>query len=306
MQHDHQHDHQHHDDDQATAVPADRQAVCIVTGDTFDRQAAKEAGHYADYEGQTYYFCCATCVRLFTAEPGKYVGSGRDNVSLTLSQKENLVDNVWSFRFVSSQPLTWVPGQFIRVELAHEQPDDEGIKRWFTITSTPHDGYIQITTRLTGTTFKRALKELAIGDRLALIEKPAGDFIWQEDEKPLVFIAGGIGITPFYSMLKARGHSGQPVKATLIYNGRDDKLPFTAEFDEAASRHPEFNVHYVLGKPLTAEDVAGLVPEMGDSLVYISGPEPMVEALDAQLERSGIDRSKVRKDFFPNYTDATY
>lgn len=306
MEHNHTHHHHHDDHHHDIAIPEDRQAVCIVTGDIFDIQAAKAAGHYADYAGQTYFFCCATCLRLFKAEPVKYIHSNHQSTSLTLAAKENLADNVWAFRFTLPQPLTWVPGQFIRVELPHEQPDTEGTKRWFTISSTPHDGYLQITTRITDTTFKQALHQLAVGDTIKLVEKPDGNFVWREDENPLVLIAGGIGITPFYSMLKARGHSGQAVAAILIYNGRDDKLPFMAEFAEASKRHPELRVHYVIGKQLTARHVAELVPELTSSQVYISGPEPMVESLAAQLERVGVDQSRLHQDFFPNYSETDY
>ena len=200
----------------------------------------------------------------------------------------------------------WTPGQFIRIEIPHDNPDEEGTKRWFTISSTPHDGFIQVTTRVTSTTFKQALAALAVGDEVQLIEQPDGDFVWQESDKPLVFIAGGIGITPFYSMLKARDHSGQPVSATLIYNGRTDELPFKVEFEEASRRHPEFKVHYVIGEQLTTEKLTELVPNISSSQVYISGAESMVEALGKQLEENGLANDNLHQDFFPHYNEESY
>lgn len=217
-----------------------------------------------------------------------------------------MVDNIWAFRFEAQEPIPWTPGQFIRVELSHDNPDDEGTKRWFTISSTPHDGYIQITTRVTDTTFKQALAALPIGGTINLVERPDGDFVWQESDKPLVFVAGGIGITPFYSMLKNRGHSGQPVSATLIYNGRTDDLPFKADFNEASKRHPEFHVHYIIGEQLTVDKLTKLVPELAQSEVYVSGPEPMVEALGEQLRANGISDQNLHEDFFPHYNKDTY
>ena len=68
---------------------------------------------------------------------------------LRLKEKEHLADNIWAFRFTPGQPLSWTPGQFIRIEIPHDNPDKEGTKRWFTISSTPHDGFMQITTRIT-------------------------------------------------------------------------------------------------------------------------------------------------------------
>jgi ferredoxin-NADP reductase len=107
-------------------------------------------------------------------------------------------------------------------------------------------------------------------------------------------------------MLRSRGHSGQPVLATLIYNGRTDDLPFKAEFDEASKRHPEFHVHYVIGDQLTVNMLTRIVPELALSEVYVSGPEPMVEALGEQLRASGISDQNLHEDFFPHYNKDTY
>ena len=306
--HDHEHHHHHHGDAPAVdpATLDDTQAICPVTGDVVVKAESEALGHSRQHDGQTYYFCCATCVQLFDKNPEKYTHQTHSTDTLTLASKENLVDNVWAFRFEADTPISWTPGQFIRVELPHDNPDDEGTKRWFTISSTPHDGYIQITTRVTDTTFKQALAALPIGSTINLVEQPDGDFVWQESEKPLVFIAGGIGITPFYSMLKARGHSGQPVSATLIYNGRTDELPFKVEFEEASRRHPEFKVHYVIGEQLTTEKLTELVPNISSSQVYISGAESMVEALGKQLEENGLANDNLHQDFFPHYNEESY
>lgn len=306
--HDHEHHHHHHGDAPAVdpATLDDTQAICPVTGDVVVKTEAEALGHSRHHDGQTYYFCCATCVQLFDKNPEKYTHQTHSTDTLTLTSKENLTDNIWAFQFKADTPISWTPGQFIRVELPHDNPDDEGTKRWFTISSTPHDSYIQITTRVTSTSFKQALAALPIGSTINLVEQPDGDFVWQESEKPLVFIAGGIGITPFYSMLKARGHSGQPVSATLIYNGRTDELPFKVEFEEASRRHPEFKVHYVIGEQLTTEKLTELVPNISSSQVYISGAESMVEALGKQLEESGLANDNLHQDFFPHYNEESY
>ena len=307
--HDHHEHHHHHHGDAPAVDPAtldDTQAICPVTGDVVVKAESEALGHSRQHDGQTYYFCCATCVQLFDKNPEKYTHQTHSTDTLTLASKENLVDNVWAFRFEADTPISWTPGQFIRVELPHDNPDSEGTKRWFTISSTPHDGYIQITTRVTDTTFKQALAALPVGGTINLVEQPDGDFVWQESEKPLVFIAGGIGITPFYSMLRSRGHSGQPVLATLIYNGRTDELPFKVEFEEASRRHPEFKVHYVIGEQLTTEKLTELVPNISSSQVYISGAESMVEALGKQLEENGLANDNLHQDFFPHYNEESY
>jgi ferredoxin-NADP reductase/YHS domain-containing protein len=311
---DNHHDHHHHGT-QAHDIPTDRVAVCAVTGDTIDIADAEQLGHFRDIKGKRFYFCCPTCAQLFDKEPEAYADQhlGHEHHhhvptsgTLRLKEKEHLVDNVWSFRFTTDLPLLWTPGQFIRIEIPHENPDDEGTKRWFTISSTPYDSFIQITTRVTGTSFKQALAALTIGETVRLIEQPDGDFVWQESDKPIVFIAGGIGITPFYSIVKARALSGQPVPAILVYNGRTDDLPFKSEFEEVSTRHPEFTVHYIIGEPLTAERLINLVPDITTSDVYVSGPEPMVETIGKELEENGLHKDGLHQDFFPHYNEANY
>jgi ferredoxin-NADP reductase len=225
---------------------------------------------------------------------------------LKLIEKEHLVDNVWAFRFEPSEPMTWTPGQFIYVELPHDNPDKEGTKRWFTVSSAPSDGFMQITTRVTDSTFKHALAALNVGDVIPLIDKPDGDFVWQNTDRPLVFLAGGIGVTPFYSILKQRFHDSQPLNVTLVYGGRTADLPFKAELDKWAAADDNFTVHYVIGEPMTAEGLAQLLPQLNESLVYLSGPEPMVEALGDQLKAHGLPAEQLKQDFFPNYTQANY
>lgn len=166
---------------------------------------------------------------------------------------------------------------------------------------------MQITTRVTKSTFKQALSKLEPGDTvLQLVEEPDGDFVWQDSDLPIVFVAGGIGITPFRSILKQRAHDGQPVNVTLIYGGRSDNLPFRDELEAWSGAQPNLRVHYSIGKPLTAEDLARLVPGLNQSLVYLSGPEPMVESLGDELKAHGLPEVQPKQDFFPNYDEQTY
>jgi ferredoxin-NADP reductase len=226
--------------------------------------------------------------------------------ALKLVNKENLVDNVWAFRFEPSEPMHWTAGQYMRVELPHENPDAEGTKRYFTVSSAPYEHIAQITTRVTGTTFKTALAALPIGAEMPLLAMPEGDFIWEGSDKPLIFVAGGIGITPFYSILKQRVNDHQPINVTLVYGNRTDQIPFQPEFDQWHAVNPQFKVQYVIGEPLTGKKLAELNPDLNKAEVYVSGPEPMVEALGEQLKAAGLPDAQLKQDFFPNYTESNY
>lgn len=226
---------------------------------------------------------------------------------LTLTEKENLVDNVWAFRFQPSEPLNMAAGQYVHVKLPHDSPDEEGDERWFTNSAAPYEGLVQITTRVTDSTFKQALSKLEPGSTaVESLDAPEGDFVWEDSEHPIVFVAGGIGVTPFRSILKQRAHDDQPLNLTLVYNSRTADVPFRDELDQWTNANPGLKVHYVPGTRLTAENIAELVPDLNNSLVYVSGPEPMVEALGNDLKAHGLAEAQLKQDFFPNYNETNY
>ena len=223
-----------------------------------------------------------------------------------LIEKQQLVDNIWSFKFKTSEPLTWVAGQYAEVELSHNPADEGGTKRFFTNSAAPYEGIYQITTRISESSFKQALLKLGVGDRsLKLVSQPEGDFVWQDSEKPLVFIAGGIGITPFYSILKQRIHDGLSINATLVYGSRTAEVAFKNELDEWASKGL-LKVQYEVGTRLDASSLSQIVPDFNNHLVYISGPEPMVEALGNDLTEHGLPKNQLKQDYFPYYDETNY
>lgn len=230
----------------------------------------------------------------------------KDHIKLTLVDKQNLTANVWSFRFKPTRPLSWTAGQYIWVELLHDNPDAEGARRWFTISSAPYEEIVQITTRITDSTFKQALRALPLGGGLELLEKPDGDFIWHDTLLPKVFVAGGIGITAFHSMCKERVHDGLPLNTTLLYANRDENIAFKNEFDDWAQHHSEFELRYLTGVQLSADSLVEQQPTILHSLVYLSGPEAMVKSIGDQLLERGLPQAQLRLDALLNYTPQNY
>jgi ferredoxin-NADP reductase len=88
---------------------------------------------------------------------------------------------------------------------------------------------------------------------------------------------------------------------TLIYGNRDADIPFNDELEQWAAADPQFRVHYLTGMPLTSESLAKIEPHLNRSLVYISGPEPMVKALGDELIRHGLPQSQLRLDALSHY-----
>ena len=80
-------------------IPQEFQAYCTVAGDLLDTRIAKEKDLTAEYEGQTYYFCCPPCKPTFLANPAKYASGKAESSTMTFVEKVHVSGNVWSFSF---------------------------------------------------------------------------------------------------------------------------------------------------------------------------------------------------------------
>lgn len=228
-------------------------------------------------------------------------------MKISLVGKSHVIDNIWSFVFEPESVMEYDAGQYVRVKLDHPNPDDEGFKRFFTNSAAPHEGVLQIVTRLTGSTFKNALSKLKEGATdLELLEAHDGDFIWQDTDRPILLVAAGIGVTPYHSILKQRVHNGERIPATLLYNGRNRDLPWVDYFAELEASHPEFAVVYQIDERVTIETLRSRFPLLNESLVYLSGPEAMVEDVGEHLKQAGLPEDQLMQDWFPNYDESSY
>lgn len=226
-------------------------------------------------------------------------------MKLILQQSLRAASDAMTFIFTADQTITWRAGQFIEYQLEHQNPDNRGISRWFTIASAPHENYVQLTTRISapGSSFKRALLDLKIGDVINAHE-PEGDFCVDDPAQQYVFIAGGIGITPFRSIMLDLHERNEPLNITLLYaNNTPDQTVFRAEIDKLNTDHPEMDVHYVFAPDHIHESlIRDIVPVLQEPMFFVSGPEPMVETLGKSLLDMGIPRPHLKQDFFPNYS----
>jgi ferredoxin-NADP reductase len=224
-------------------------------------------------------------------------------MKLHFVKKEQEIEGVYSFYFEPEQELTWEAGQFLHYTLNHPNADDRGMKRWFTISTAPYEKLVRITTRINSdrsSSFKSALMQLKEGNEIEA-EAPEGDFVFGDLNKKYVFFAGGIGITPFRSILAQLDHDNTDFKVDLLYANRDDSLVFGDELAELEQKHANFHIHKFIGDDHVTLDT--LKPYMDDpnTIIYVSGPEPMVEDFDKQLKDAGLSEDRVKGDYFPNY-----
>lgn len=221
-----------------------------------------------------------------------------------LISKKTEIPGVESFIFEPSEPLVWKAGQYAHYRLPHEPADDRGVERWFTIASAPFEKQVMITTRVApekGSTFKAALEALPVG---ASIESDYvdGDFTVGDATQEYVFIAGGIGITPFRAILKEADHAGIKLRVTLLYGNRDTQVAFKDELNAWSKNNPNLAIRYLTSpERIDEHTIAELVSDLQTPLFYISGPEPMVKSLGATLEKIGVPAGHIKLDDFPGY-----
>lgn len=223
---------------------------------------------------------------------------------LKLIKRKTEVPGVESFIFAPAEPLSWRAGQFLHYVLHHRPTDERGSDRWFTVASAPFESEVMITTRFTNeksSTFKQTLGALHIGESIEISDID-GDFVVDDPSAELVFIAGGIGITPFHSILKEADHAGSKLRVTLIYANRNNDIVFKDELEKFAKNNPGLAIHYIVAPERVDENMLKkLVPNLQTPIFYVSGPEPMVKSLSAVLEGMGVAKEKIKQDDFPGY-----
>jgi ferredoxin-NADP reductase len=229
--------------------------------------------------------------------------------------RDMVAERTMAFRFAKPADWTYRAGQYIRMTLLDPpQTDAEGNSRDFSISSAPSEDVIMITSRLRDTAFKRVLQAMPIGT-VVKIEGPFGDLRLHNAARPAVVLTGGIGITPFRSILIETIRSGglrYPV--VLFYaNRRPQDAAFLEELRDLAARDPNLTLVPAMsgldaGDAWEGErgriDAAMLrrhLDGVTDAVYYLTGPPGMVRGLHAMLIDAGVDEDDVRTEEFTGY-----
>lgn len=230
----------------------------------------------------------------------------------TLDHAEPLAPNITTYWFRTEGPVSYTAGQFTELRLPHDNADDRGDKRWYTLSSSPTEELLAITTKFAkdkGSSFKQTLRQLQPGTQAGMAD-PMGDFVLPKDPGiPLVLVAGGIGITPYRSMVKWLLDTGERRDIHLLYSlstakeivFRDLLEAYGLKLDIIISDPPEG--WQGLSGTLTAERILDIAGDMNGKQLYLSGPEPMVESFDKDLKKLGLLNDQIVTDFFPGYVE---
>ncbi len=247
-----------------------------------------------------------------------YLISPKFKAVLQLTAIRKLATDTYEFVFAGRLPA-FKPGQYAEWTLAADSSDSRGNRRYFTLASSPTERDVRLGIKFYdgASTFKRHLNEFTAGSPI-LAGSIAGDFTlpnlpWNKKKK-LVFIAGGIGVTPFRSMVKYLADRREPRDIVLFYSNKTEgEIAYRDVFDAAQAANIGFRAVYTLTDAavspawrgergyVDAAMIAREVPDYKDRLFFISGPRSMVTAFQETLRTMGVPRRRIKTDFFPGF-----
>lgn len=229
----------------------------------------------------------------------------------TLAGKEEVARGTFAFRLQKPEGFTFRAGQAVYVTLPGQKAtDSKGGIRTFSIASAPQEPDLVIATRMTDTAFKRCLAGLPVGSPVGL-EGPYGDLTLDGDTRPAVFLAGGIGITPFRSMIVDAAARGLSRDLTLFYSNRSaEDAAFLSELGQLAQQNPRFRLVAAMTEAPDWQGEQGFITRdmierhAGDitrPVFYLAGPPAMVAAMESLLRKAGVSVENIRAEEFGGY-----
>jgi ferredoxin-NADP reductase len=233
-----------------------------------------------------------------------------------LRSRETVAEGTMAFHFDRPEGFAFKAGQYMIVTLKNPpETDDEGNTRTFTIAGAPSDADLMITTRMRDTAFKRVLRSIVLPVEVK-IAGPYGKFILHNDSgRPAVFLAGGIGITPFFSISVQAAGDRLPHQLYLFYsNRRPEDAAFLSALLDLAGQNPSFHfVPTMTGAEQSKLDWKGErgfinremlerhVPSLQGPIYYIAGPPAMVTSMRQMLTEAGANQDDIRTEEFSGY-----
>jgi len=239
---------------------------------------------------------------------------------VALKSQKQIAEGTYEFVFEKPEGFRFNAGQHIRMTLINPpETDTEGNSRFFTMASTPQEPDLVFAMRMRDTAFKRVLSSKQVGEKVLieiLLESPHGSFVLHENaSKPAVFIAGGIGIVPAYSMIKDAVQRKLTHKVFLFYsNRRPEDTPYLNELKNLARQNPSFLLIATMTKAeKSAQTWQGengyinrtmlekYVDDLRSPIYYIAGLPEMVNGMQAMLAEVAVNKNNIRAEEFAGF-----
>lgn len=225
---------------------------------------------------------------------------------ILLKGHQEVAAGTMAFHFTKPPGFAFKPGQAVTLVLRDPPAEANSKQRIFSLVSAPFEAELAIATRMReGSAFKRALRSLPPGAKLEL-RGPRGVMTLHEDRRrAAVFIAGGIGITPFMSMLRQAAHDRLAQRLFLICsNRRQEDTPFLAELQDLARQNDSIRLLARMTEQegfIDGDTIRRFVGDAPAPIYYLAGPPAMVDAMKAVLRRAEVSEDDVRSEQFYGY-----
>lgn len=215
---------------------------------------------------------------------------------VTFVRKQLIGPNIWEFYFSPVRPIDYIPGQYVHLSLP-DVTDTRGHARTFTLTSLPGDPELSFAVKFPDlhSAYKTRLLSLKPGDR-ADISQAMGDLVLPRDvRRQLVFVAGGLGIASFVSIMKQLTHEHSPRDITLLYGHKPDE----GLYAEVTSKCPDLKIReFISPNHMGIRDVVDTDPS---TVYFISGGEAFTMHIRNQLLEASIPPTNIAYDYFDGY-----
>ncbi len=251
-------------------------------------------------------------------------GSGssmkKASFEVALKGKKQIAEGAWAFVFEKPVGFEFRAGQHVRMTLINPtETDNKGNSRFWSLASTPQDPDLVFAMRMGQSAFKRTLKDMNIGEKVllqVLLDVPHGAFALHDDSAiPAVFLIGGIGIVPAYSMIKDALQRKLKHQLFLFYsNRRPEDAPFLAELKQLATEHANFKLIATMTEPEKSSQswqgengfinealLKKYVSDPQSPIYYIAGLPEMTSAMKAMLTNLGIGEDKIHAEEFTGF-----
>src|SRR5215470_19623875 len=233
-----------------------------------------------------------------------------------LLSRVEVAEGTMAFQFERPPGFEFRPGQSADLTLLNPpETDSEGNTRTFSIASAPFEDQLMFATRMRDTAFKRSLKKMPLGT-VVKMDSAMGSFtLHKNSAKPAVFLAGGIGVTPFSSIVRQADHDRVPHKLYLFYsNRRPEDAPFVEVLQNLEKTNPQFRFIATMTEMrrskktwngetgrIDQEMLSKYLNELRGPIYYVAGPPALVSGMRKMLVASGVDEDEIRSDEFSGY-----
>lgn len=244
----------------------------------------------------------------------------KKSFEIALKSKKQIAEGTYEFVFEKPKDFHFNAGQHVRMTLLNpSETDSKGNSKFLTLANTPQDKDLVVAMKMTDSAFKKVLGQMKIGGKVLiqiLLHSPHGSFVIHEDSSiPAVFLIGGIGIVPAFSMIRDAIERKLLHDIYLFYsNRRPEDAPYLEELQNLAKQNPNFKLIATMTEPgksaqlwqgeteyIDQTMLKKYLSDLKSPIYYIAGQSGMVNAMKTLLKDIGINEDNIHSEDFSNF-----